>query len=57
MKVFIKEKGEEISLNQSSVKEFYVFFRNLVFKELAAVKFWEKVFNDFDKRMLWKKLH
>lgn len=56
MKVFIKEKGEDISLNQSSVKEFYVFFRKVVFKEPAAVKFWEKVFNDFDKRMLWENL-
>lgn len=56
MKVFIKEKGENVSFNQYSVKEMYVFFRNLVFKEPIALKFWEKVFKDFDKMMLWKHL-
>ncbi len=52
IKVFIKEKGEEVSFNQCLVKELYVYFRNLVFKEPVGLKFWGKVFNDFDKRML-----
>ncbi len=56
MKVFIKEKGEEVSFNQCLVKDFYVYFRNLVFKEPVGLKFWEKVFKDFDKRMVWKNL-
>lgn len=28
IKVFIKEKGEEVSFNQCLVKECYVYFRN-----------------------------
>ncbi len=34
MKVFIKGKGEEVSFDQCLVKEFYVYFRNLVLKSL-----------------------
>ncbi|MGL6064844.1 MAG: RNA-directed DNA polymerase, partial [Fusobacteriaceae bacterium] len=56
MKVFIKGKGEEVYFDQCLVKEFYVYFRNLVFKEPVGLTFWGKVFNDFDKRMLWKNL-
>ncbi len=56
MKVFLKGKGENEPFYLSHSRTFYMLFRNRVFQEPTANKFWKKVFMNIDEKNLWRNL-